>query len=47
MAKVEKVMGEGEADTSASTGDQYWAKLCISHRILLCSSTMGKAMLSH
>jgi hypothetical protein len=47
MAKVEKMMGEGEADTAASTGDQYWAKRCISHRILLYSSTMGKAMLSH
>ena len=47
MAKVEKVMGEGEADTAASTGDQYWAKRCISHRILLYSSTMGKTVLSH
>jgi hypothetical protein len=47
MAKVEKVMGKGEADTAASSGDQYWALLCISHRILLFSSTMGKAMLPH
>ncbi|AFM59696.1 hypothetical protein A3UG_09810 [Enterobacter cloacae subsp. dissolvens SDM] len=41
------MMGEGEADTTASTGNQYWALLRSSHRILLFSSTMGKAGLSH
>ncbi|AEW73385.1 hypothetical protein EcWSU1_01947 [Enterobacter ludwigii] len=47
MAKIEKVMGKGEADTTASTSNQYWALLRVSHRVLLFSSTMGKAILSH
>ncbi|MED5777349.1 hypothetical protein VZ146_17865 [Enterobacter hormaechei] len=47
MAKIEKVMGEGEANATACASDQYWALLRVSHRNLLFSSTMGQAALSH